>query len=239
MRKRLLAPSVLNADLTDLRKVVELVEDVADVLHLDVMDGVFVPNLTFGPLLVKAFRRVTHLPLDVHLMISRPGSFVPRFIEAGADWISFHLEAVSGEEEARSLIHAIRKAGKRAGMVVNPETPVEGLFTFLPHLDFVLVMTVNPGFGGQAIIPEALEKVGVLKERAAFLGKHLLLEVDGGVNQDNLEEVLAAGTDVVVVGSAIYTAPDPRKVAFEIRRMLDEERTARGVAESGWPPAQP
>lgn len=220
MDKRLLAPSVLNADLSDLRKVLEVVEGVADVLHLDVMDGVFVPNLTFGPLMVKAFRGVTDLPLDVHLMISRPGLFIPRFLEAGADWISFHLEAVT-REEVPSLINLVKEAGKKVGMVVNPETDPAGLFPYIQYLDFVLVMTVNPGFGGQSMIAKALEKVGIIKEKAAQVGKDILLEVDGGVNEGNLERVLAAGTDVVVVGSAIYADPHPREMALRVRRILD------------------
>lgn len=223
----LLAPSVLNADLSDLRKVVEVVEDVADVLHLDVMDGVFVPNLTFGPLLVKAFRTVTDLMLDIHLMISRPGLFVPRFLEAGADWVSFHIEAVTSKEEALSLIRTIKDAGKKAGMVVNPDTPVEGLFPFLSDLDFVLVMTVNPGFGGQAIIPEALQKVAIVKKEAAARGRELLVEVDGGINEENLESVVEAGTDVVVMGSAIYSAPCPREVALKVRGALDRLSSLR------------
>ncbi len=222
MDKRLqLAPSVLNADLSDLRKVVEVVEDVADLLHLDVMDGVFVPNLTFGPLVVKAFRRVTDLPLDVHLMISRPGLFIPRFLEAGADWISFHLEAVSSREEIRQLIDVIKNSGKKAGLVINPETPADGLLPFLDSVDFVLVMTVSPGFGGQNMVPEALDKVRAIKKAARARGRDLMVEVDGGINEDNLRMVAEAGTDVLVIGSAIYAAPKPREVAERLRGALD------------------
>ena len=218
MRKVKLAPSLLNADFSDLREAVSIIEGVADVIHLDVMDGNFVPNITFGPLVVKAIRSVTSLPLDVHLMIAHPAEYVEDFVKAGADWISFHAEVTRHPGE---ILGSIRSHGKRAGVVINPQTPAERLFEYLDLVDFVLVMTVIPGFGGQQIIPEALEKVGALKAEAARQGLNLEVEVDGGVKTENLDIVLAAGTDIVVVGSSIYAAPDPRQAAMEIRAILN------------------
>ena len=221
MRKVKLAPSLLNADFSDLRRAVSLIEETADVIHLDVMDGNFVPNITFGPLVVKAVRSITSLPLDVHLMISHPGEFAEDFAAAGADWISFHAEVV---RDPGDLLAAIRGLGARAGVVVNPQTPAEALFGHLEAMDFALVMTVMPGFGGQEMIPGALRKVGELKREAARRGAHLEVEVDGGVGRENLAEVLAAGADIVVVGSSIYGADDPRRAAREIRAALDAAR---------------
>lgn len=214
-----LAPSLLNADFTDLRRAVSYIEGLADAVHLDVMDGNFVPNITFGPLVVRAVRSVTRLPLDVHLMIAHPAEFVEDFAAAGADWISFHAEVTRYPGE---ILGMIRGCGKRAGMVINPQTPAHCVFDYLELCDYVLVMTVMPGFGGQAMIPEALEKVGEIKREAARLGLEVEVEVDGGVKTENLARVKEAGADIVVVGSSIYAAPDPRRAAEEIRRLLDQ-----------------
>ena len=213
-----LAPSLLNADFADLRKAVSYVEGVADVIHLDVMDGNFVPNITFGPLVVKAVRSITSLPLDVHLMIAHPAEYVDDFIAAGADWVSFHAEVTRHPGEITGMIHSHQK---RAGVVINPQTPAERLFDYLDLLDFILVMTVMPGFGGQQIITEVLEKVGLLKHEASRQGVDIEVEVDGGVKTENLSMVLDAGADIVVVGSSIYAEPDPRKAALDIRAILD------------------
>ncbi len=213
-----LAPSLLNADFSDLRAAVAVIEGIADAVHLDVMDGNFVPNITFGPLVVKAVRAVTAMPLDVHLMIAHPDEYVEDFAQAGADWISFHAEVTRHPGEIIGLIHSYEK---RAGMVINPQTPAERIYDYLELADFVLVMTVMPGFGGQAMIPETLQKVGVLKKEAERQGTQLEVEVDGGVKTSNLDQVLHAGTDIVVVGSSIYSAPDPRRAALEIRSILD------------------
>jgi len=213
-----LAPSLLNADFADLRKAISYIEGVADAVHLDVMDGNFVPNITFGPLVVRAVREITRLPLDVHLMIAQPDEFVEEFIEAGADWISFHAEVSSSPHE---LLRLIRRRGKRAGMVLNPQTPALRIFDCLELMDFALVMTVIPGFGGQKIMPEALSKVSEIKREAARRHVEIELEVDGGVKTDNLEMVLAAGADIIVVGSSIYAAPDPSRAALEVRGILD------------------
>jgi len=213
-----LAPSLLNADFSDLRKAISFIEETADVIHLDVMDGNFVPNITFGPLVVKAVRAVTRLPLDVHLMIAHPAEYVEDFVRAGADWISFHAEVTRHPGEILGLIHS---HSKRAGVVINPQTPAERLFEYLELMEFVLVMTVMPGFGRQAMIPEALSKVGELKEEAKRRGLDMEVEVDGGVKTENLDMVLRAGTDIVVVGSSIFAAPDPRQAALDIRSILD------------------
>ena len=218
MSKVKLAPSLLNADFSDLRKAISLIEETADVIHLDVMDGNFVPNITFGPLVVKAIRAVTRLPLDVHLMIAHPSEYVEDFVRAGADWISFHAEVTRHPGEILGLIHS---HSKRAGVVINPQTPAERLFEYLELMEFVLVMTVMPGFGGQGMIPEALSKVGELKEEAKRRGLDMEVEVDGGVKTENLNMVLRAGTDIVVVGSSIFAAPDPRQAALDIRSILD------------------
>lgn len=219
MSKVKLAPSLLNADFSDLRKAISFIEGTADVIHLDVMDGNFVPNITFGPLVVKAVRAVTELPLDVHLMIAHPAEYVEDFVGAGADWISFHAEVTRHPGEILGLIHS---HSRRAGVVINPQTPAERLFEYLELMEFVLVMTVMPGFGGQEMITEALGKVGELKREARRRGLQLEVEVDGGVKTENLETVLAAGTDIVVVGSSIFAAPDPRQAAMDIKSILEK-----------------
>lgn len=218
MNKIRLAPSLLNADFSDLRQALSHIEDAADLIHLDVMDGNFVPNITFGPLVVKAVRSLTGLPLDVHLMIAHPAEFVEDFVAAGADWVSFHAEVTRHLGEVLGLIHSY---GKRAGVVVNPQTAASRLFDYLDLIDYVLVMTVMPGFGGQEMIVEALNKVGELKEESARQGLELDVEVDGGVNADNLDAVVASGADIVVVGSSIFAAEDPRRAALDIRARLD------------------
>lgn len=213
-----LAPSLLNADFSDLKRALSYIEDTADAVHLDVMDGNFVPNITFGPLVVKAVRSITRLPLDVHLMIANPAEYVEDFVESGADWVSFHSEVTRFPGEILGLLH---KLGKKAGMVINPQTPASRVFDYLDLVDFILVMTVMPGFGGQDLIPEALVKVEEIKKEAARQGLEVEVEVDGGVKTENLPLVIGAGADIVVVGSSIYRAPDPREAAKEIRRMLD------------------
>ncbi len=218
MKRIKLAPSILNADFRDLRSAISCIEGMADAVHLDVMDGNFVPNITFGPLIVKAVRELTDMPLDVHLMIAHPAEFVEDFAQAGADWISFHAEVTRHPGEILGLIHNL---GKRAGIVLNPQTPAQRVFDYLDIMDYVLVMTVMPGFGGQKIIPEALAKVGEIRSEAERQGVSIEVEVDGGVKTRNLGQVLDAGADIVVVGSSIFAAPDPRAVMREIRDILD------------------
>jgi len=212
----LIAPSILSADFARIGEAVALAEEAgADLIHIDVMDGHFVPNLTLGPQLVASLRKMTRLPLDVHLMVEEPRAFVPAFSEAGADWISFHLEASAHLHKDISLV---RELGRKAGLALNPATPVGLLEEILPDLDFVLLMSVNPGWGGQRFIPSSREKIRSLGARIRERGLGVKIEVDGGVHLGNFEDLIGDGADVLVVGSAIYAAPDPASV---IRRMKE------------------
>jgi ribulose-phosphate 3-epimerase len=213
----MLAPSILNADFGDLKKAIGFIQEGADVIHLDVMDGNFVPNITFGPVVVEGIRSLTGLPLDVHLMIARPADFAGEFIKAGADWVSFHAEVLP---DPRELLTMIRESGAQAGVAINPATPASALLDYLEFMDFALVMTVVPGFGGQKMLPGALKKIAELKRAASERGLDLDVEVDGGVNIQNLPEVVEAGADVIVAGSSIFGAPDPRKAAAEMREFM-------------------
>lgn len=218
MAIRKLAPSILNADFSDLRKAVACISDAADVIHLDVMDGNFVPNITFGPVVVAAIRSISQLPLDVHLMIGHPEAFADDFIKVGADWLSFHAEVAANPRE---LLERIKEKGVRAGVAINPATPASVIFECLDAMDFALVMSVVPGFGGQEMMVETLSKIPEIKHAAAARGIQLEVEVDGGVNSDNLKMVVDAGADIIVAGSSIYGAPDPRLAALKMRELLD------------------
>ena len=198
----LLAPSILSANFACLQRDIEEMErEGADLLHVDVMDGRFVPNITVGIPVVESLKRTTNLPLDVHLMIVEPEKFIPEFIRAGADWISFHFEAAVHHHR---IVETIKELGAKAGIVLNPSTPVLFLEEILPYLDFVLIMSVNPGFGGQKFIQSSVQKIKKLKELKERLNPELLIEVDGGIKADNVEEVLRAGADVIVSGSGIF-----------------------------------
>ncbi|MDH3455065.1 MAG: ribulose-phosphate 3-epimerase, partial [Desulfuromonadales bacterium] len=191
-----IAPSILSADFSRLGEDIQAVDRAgADYIHVDVMDGHFVPNITIGPLVVAALRKVTDKPLDVHLMIENPDLYIPEFARAGADIITVHQEAVP---HLHRTVQLIKSLGKKAGVSLNPATPVETLDVILDELDLVLVMSVNPGFGGQAFIPSALDKIRALRQRIAQRGLATELEVDGGVKLDNIGEVVAAGADVLV-----------------------------------------
>ncbi|MBW2477819.1 MAG: ribulose-phosphate 3-epimerase [Deltaproteobacteria bacterium] len=197
-----IAPSILSADFACLGKEVSAVDLAgADYIHVDVMDGHFVPNITIGPPVVQALRQVTQKPLDVHLMIEAPDRFIPSFAETGADIITVHQEAAP---HLHRTIQLIKGFGKKAGVSINPATPLETLDVILGELDLVLVMSVNPGFGGQAFIPSALEKVRQLRQRINNRGLSIELEVDGGINLGNIRDVVAAGADVLVAGSAVF-----------------------------------
>lgn len=213
-----LAPSILNADFADLRKAIDAIEAYSDYIHLDVMDGHFVPNITFGPMLVETVDRVTDVPLDCHLMIYNPPEWVETFAEAGADRLSFHVRSC---RDADSVVRTIRSLGVSPGLAVSPEVPLFELKPYLPSVDFVIVMCVYPGFGGQKLMPEMLNRVGAIKRDAAELGTSVEVEVDGGVNAGNLAQVLAAGADTVVVGSSIFSSADVEASAREIRELID------------------
>jgi len=209
-----IAPSILSADFTRLGEEVKSVEQAgADYIHIDVMDGHFVPNITIGPMIVEAVRRVTGLPLDVHLMISNPDYFIEDFARAGADIITIHTEAV--KHLHRSIQH-IRMAGARPGASLNPATPLQVIEYIIENLDMVVIMTVNPGFGGQEFISEMIPKIERLKEMIDKRGLNIEIEVDGGINPDNISIVSSAGANVFVAGSAVFGSKD---YAQTIRKM--------------------
>jgi ribulose-phosphate 3-epimerase len=215
-----LAPSILSADFAHLaEQVARAQEGGAAVIHVDVMDGHFVPNLTLGPPVVKSLRKVTKLPLDCHLMIDNPDEFVPIFAEAGADWISIHQEATVHLN--RSLQH-IRDHGVRAGVVINPATPVETLAEVLDMVDYVLVMSVNPGFGGQKFLPNSLHKMRRLAEIRSQRGLNYRIEVDGGVALDTVSEIVRAGAEILVAGNAVFGKGDPKTNAEQLLKTATE-----------------
>jgi len=201
-----ISPSILSADFSRLGEDVQAVDRAgADYIHIDVMDGHFVPNITIGPLVVEALRKVTAKPLDVHLMIENPDLYIADFARAGADIITVHQEAVP---HLHRTVQLIKSLSKKAGVSLNPATPVETLDIILDELDLVLIMSVNPGFGGQSFIPSALDKIRALRQRITERGLSTELEVDGGVKIDNIREVVAAGADVLVAGSAVFNTED-------------------------------
>ncbi|MDP9268865.1 MAG: ribulose-phosphate 3-epimerase [Acidobacteriota bacterium] len=204
-----LAPSILSADFAHLADDVRAAtEGGATLLHIDVMDGHFVPNITMGPPVVASLRKVTELPLDVHLMIENPDQYVGAFIEAGADWVSVHQEA---SVHLYRTIALIRSKGAQAGVVLNPATPVETLTEVLDQVDYVLIMSVNPGFGGQKFIPGALAKIKKLVALRAARGLNFRIEVDGGVTLETIGEVVRAGAEVLVAGNAVFGKGDAKK----------------------------
>lgn len=212
-------PSILSADFACLSKDIQVVEQGgADMLHVDVMDGHFVPNMTIGPPVVKALRRYTDLPLDVHLMIEHPDHFIPQFLDSGADYVSVHVEVCP---HLHRTLHLIKDGGANAGIAVNPGTSLRMLDDdMLAELDFILLMTVNPGFGGQAFIPFCLEKIRRLRQRLDALDlQRVTIEIDGGVSAENIRAVTEAGARMIVAGSAIFTAPDPAAMIHHLKAL--------------------
>lgn len=201
-----ISPSILSADFARLGEEIRAIDvGGADYIHVDVMDGHFVPNITIGPLVVAAVRKVTSKPLDVHLMIENPDRYIPDFAKAGADLITVHQEAVP---HLHRTIQLIKSLGKKAGVSINPATPVATLDVILDDLDLVLLMSVNPGFGGQSFIPATLAKITELRQRIEQRGLSVEIEIDGGVKTDNIGRMAGAGADVFVAGSAVFSTPD-------------------------------
>lgn len=202
-----IAPSILSADFARLAEEIQIVERAgASILHVDVMDGRFVPNITIGLPVVKAISRATRLPIDAHLMIVEPGQYAEQFVEAGANMVSIHIEA---DPHAHRTLSGIRAAGAQAGIAINPGTSLSAIDEALRFADYVLLMSVNPGFGGQKFIPESLEKLRRLRRMIDERGLKTRIEIDGGIDADNIAEVAAAGAEIIVSGSAIFGADDP------------------------------
>jgi ribulose-phosphate 3-epimerase len=216
MNKVKIAPSILSADFSRLKEEIQAVEAAgADWLHVDIMDGHFVPNITIGPAVVESVRKVTRMPLDIHLMITDPDKYAPEFIKAGADWVSIHPETSS---DANASLKKIRELGAKASVAVNPDVPLSRVESCFVDADMVLVMSVFPGFGGQAFIPDVIAKI---KELRALINERkfsLLIEIDGGIKADNIDVVVRAGAEIIVSGSGIFKTSDYAATIREMRR---------------------
>jgi ribulose-phosphate 3-epimerase len=211
----LIAPSILSADFAALGDAIAAAErGGADLIHVDVMDGHFVPNITIGPPVVASLKRVATVPLDVHLMIEEPDRYIDAFAEAGAAMISVHVEAV---RHLHRTVHAIKALGVKAGVVLNPATPIVAIQEIAADVDFVLVMSVNPGFGGQTFIPRSESKVREVRALLDGVGNSALVEIDGGIDQHNVGRVVAAGARIIVAGSAVFHSPDPERATRELK----------------------
>lgn len=223
MKKIQVAPSILSADFCNMAQAVEnLKRWGADIVHCDVMDGVYVPNLTFGMPMIKALRKHTDMPLDAHLMITRPERYVGQFCEAGADIVTFHPEACESETHAHAALKEIRRAGKKCGVAVNADVPAELALPYLGEIDMLVVMTVQAGFGGQSFKPECLKKAEFLKREASKAGYAFDIEFDGGVCPSNAELCMRVGGNVLVAGSAVFKAENPAEVVAAMQLELIE-----------------
>lgn len=219
MSKIRIAPSILSCNFLTLEKEIIAVEEAgADLIHIDIMDGHFVPNITIGPLFVEAIRKITKKPLDVHLMIENPAEFVNTFIDAGADIVTVHVET---DLHILRTIDVIKSKGKKAGITLNPSTPLETLEYALPNVDLVLIMTVNPGFGGQSYIPAMENKIRKACEMIRRTGKAIDLEVDGGLKASNARRVAEAGADILVMGSEIFHSKNYKQKIDEVRKTIE------------------
>ncbi len=214
-----IAPSLLSADFSRLKEDITLVEKGgADVLHVDVMDGHFVPNITFGPFIVKAIKKCASIPLDVHLMIENPERYIEDFAKAGSDYITVHVEACT---HIHRVLQQIKSTGAKVGVSLNPGTPLSSIEEVLEDVDLILIMSVNPGFGGQSFIPGALDKIRRLRQMLTERGlDHVEIEIDGGVKLDNIAEVAEAGVDIFVSGSGIYRAEDPKDMIAQMKKAI-------------------
>jgi ribulose-phosphate 3-epimerase len=216
MSKHLIAPSILTADFLHLEREIEMVNrSEADLLHLDIMDGVFVPNLSFGFPVIRQIKSIAKKPLDVHLMIVDPDRYLEAYRDAGADWLTVHYEACT---HLHRTIHRIRELGMQPAVSLNPHTDVSLLENVLGDLHMVLVMTVNPGFGGQSFIPKSFDKIRKLRRMINEAGAETLIQVDGGVTEENIGELIGAGVDVFVVGNTIFSAGDPEQVISNLKQ---------------------
>ena len=217
---KLIAPSILSADFARLGEEIKAVEAAgADWIHVDVMDGHFVPNITIGPLIVEAVRSVTSLPIDVHLMIENPDNYIPAFAKAGASWISVQIEA---SVHLNRSVQLIRECGAKPGVVLNPSTPIQTLEWIIEDVDYVLIMSVNPGFGGQAFITNSLQKIKALRQMIQNKNLSTLIQVDGGVNERTIADAAAAGVDIFVAGSAIFGSDSYQKTISSFRKKFGD-----------------
>ena len=211
-----IAPSILSADFSRLRDEIQAVEEAgADWLHVDVMDGHYVPNITIGPVVVESIRKATQLPLDVHLMITDPDKFAPEFIKAGANWVSIHPETC---KDPRTSLRRIRELGAKASLAVNPDVPLEKIEPYFPEIDMLLLMTVFPGFAGQAFIEDVLAKIERARRLVTEKRLDFLIEADGGIKADNLDRVVGAGAEVIVSGSGIFKTTNYAETIQKMRR---------------------
>lgn len=221
MKPNPIFPSILSTDYFNLYSRLEVFRAAQiDFIHLDIMDGHFVDNLSFGPSAAKAIKSAFDFKIDAHLMVSNPAKMIPKFIQAGSEWVSFHIEAVTDHREVRDLIGLIKDQGSRAGLVLNPDTPVSEVFPYLEEIDYVLLMSVFPGYGGQKFIPATVERTAELKQRIVRSGRECLIQVDGGVNTTNIESLKSAGADLFVIGTFLFNSEDIPSTIMEIQNKI-------------------